>query len=180
MTTGTIIEFRPRERAGQVAVREFEPAKPSQNANISAHKRAAQRSAPSNREVTHARWRAFFDAKRRVDFYEALMGAARIAEYFVAAGDVPEAATCHAFLNGEYGLSCPLLAKLRKSRAALVLTPASCKAQLAMKLSIIKSDGKYLGLKPERIAAAVAADEAYIAIPKHKRADAIRRKAVQL
>lgn len=179
MTTGTIIEFRPRERAGQVAAREFQPAKPSQNANISARK-PAQRSAPGNREVTHARWRAFFDAQRRVDFYEALKDAVRIAEHLVAAGDVPEAATCHALRNGEHGISCPLLAKLRQARAALVLTPASCKAQLAVKLSVIKSDGKYLGLKPERIAAAVAADEAYIAIPKHKRADAIRRKAVQL
>ncbi|HWK96206.1 MAG TPA: hypothetical protein VNR39_12370 [Pseudolabrys sp.] len=127
--------------------------------------------------MTHARWSIFFDAERRVRFYEALVEAARIGENL--RDRLPDAAIVCALRHGEKGLDCPLLSKLRKARAELILTPVCNKAQLAVKRQIIKFDGAYLGLKPDRIAAVVAADEAYTAIPKHKRADAIRRKAVQ-
>ncbi|MBS0245486.1 MAG: hypothetical protein JSR61_02620 [Proteobacteria bacterium] len=176
MTTGTIIEFRLRERAGQVPARKIETAENATDCSISPLPATSAR--PSDREVTHARWRTFLEAEHRVRFYEALIDAARYGEHL--RDELPDAAIIVAFRHGQHGIDCPLLAQLRKARAELVLTPVCNKAQLAVKRQIIKFDGAYLGLKADRIAAAVAADEAYTAIPKHKRADAIRRKAVQL
>jgi len=121
------------------------------------------------------RWRTFRAALFRVEFLEAVRKARSEAELIAQYGDECSYAAGFVSLFGKEDLD----GKLARAVADLALTPVTRKADLAEKRRVIDRHRFHLAVKRERIAAALAADEAYCALPRGKRVDAIKRKAVR-
>lgn len=177
MSSGTIIEFRPRERAGEVAVCEAQPRERIGGVPWPTGRPAAVK---GKRAPIEARWQAWRNASRRLDFLEALDKLKCSAAGILEAD--PSFLIARQFVDPGKPVSdvfWEMRDKLMAARADLILTPVVNKGQLAEKHRLLKWCRGNLPITSARIDAALAADEAYLALPRGKRADALRGKVVR-
>jgi len=121
------------------------------------------------------RWRAYHAALFKVEYLEALREAQNRARLIEQYGGTCDASALMAAIGSVGDLD----VKIAHAVADLALTPVTNKSDLAEKRRVIRRHRFNLAIKQERIDAALAADETYCALPRVKRADAIKRKAVQ-
>lgn len=154
MTSGVVIPFKPRRMS--ISSSTDESTHPSG--------RKIGRNAP-----VRDRGLAWREASLRVEFLERLVRLHHTAEVLNERYNDLEAAR---YRQPNYW---KLLERLDDARERLILTPVKDRSALLEKQRLAKSSGWRTSLTPERIAKALAADEAYLAIPKHKRAEALRK-----
>jgi len=172
--TGTVIQFAAHARAVQQSKTEAQCLAP-ETFELPAYVKR-QKEKPRKNKPIKDRWFAWVAARKKVEFYEALRKATNSAEHVGRYDDGCEYASGFASMFKDKVVA----ERLRIARDDLILTPVTNRGDLLEKRRIMNRcrfvDSK---LKPARVTAALAADEAYLALPRGKRADALRGKAVR-
>lgn len=120
----------------------------------------------------HDRGWAWREARLRVEFFERLISLCHAASVLHEFHGDQDAA------RYQYLDHWKLMEKLDVARARLILTPVKDRGAFLEKQRLIKKSAWRTSLTQAQIAKALAVDETYLAIPKHKRAEALRKGKV--
>lgn len=173
--TGNIVEFAAHRRGADTRL---QPQSPRAAPNYEIYDEPAwvkrQNNRPKKLKPIKDRWHAWVAARLKVQFFEG------VAEAQFAVSLYPEYGAHFGFTGGPYGMGETEIDKLlMQARADLILTPVTNQQDLNDKLRVARRWRDRLPIKPARIDAAIEADRAYLALPRIKRPDAARGKAVR-